>query len=279
MRLAFHPTLVRGPRLGLRERAALAVACGYGALDCGYQELTPENAEALAAAGLTLGLVGGIVGGAPMAPAEEFDRGLEGLAARAQAAAAQGARVTGMVLPNRSALGPRETHALVVERLRRVGGVLGEAGLALAVEFLGVRTLRPELPFPFCQEYAEFLALLEASGCANVGLLLDSYHWHAAGATRAEVAATPPHRILHLHINDCKPLPLGEIQDADRLIPGEGVIDLAGWFGAVAATGFTGCVAPEVLGPRLQGLTTEEAATACRAGALRALEAAGVPVG
>ncbi len=278
MRLAFHPTLVRGPRLGLRERAALATACGYGALDCGHQELTPETAEALARAGLELGMVGGIVGTSPLAAADDFARGLEGLTARAKAAAGLGARVTGVVLPNRSALEPTTARRLVVERLRRIGPELGEAGIALAVEFIGVRTLRPELPHPFCQDYPEFLGLLEDSGCRNVGMLLDSYHWHAAGVTRAQVEATPPHRIVHLHVNDCKPGPLAEIQDADRLIPGEGVIDLPGWFAAVAATGFAGCVAPEVLGPRLQALSSEEAATACRAGMLRAMQAAGVPV-
>ena len=43
-------------------------------------------------------------------------------------------------------------------------------------------------------------------------------------------------------------------------MPGEGIIDLAGWLQAIAATGFDGTIALEVLGPRLADLDPDACA-------------------
>jgi sugar phosphate isomerase/epimerase len=282
--LCFHGTLVRGERLALEERMALARRTGYQAIDFDYREVERvladrpglETAAFWRQSGLQPGMAGGVPLPDPFASDEEFAARLAEVPAKAHAAAAAGARLVGLVLRNRSRLPEAEARVLVRQRLRRIAEVLAPAGLSLAVEFIGVRTLWPDLPYPFAQRYTDVLGLLEETGCANVGLLLDSYHWYGAEATLEDVAATPKERILYLHVNDCKPGPAAAIQDADRLIPGEGVIDLAGWFRAVARTGFDGCVAPEVLGPRLQGMTSEQAATACRDGILAALRRAGL---
>lgn len=280
MQLCFHGTLVRGGRLGLEERAALARRAGYAALDFDHREVEAllrgrPAAEFWADLGLRPGMAGGVPVPDPFSADAAFSHGLAALPARAAAAAATGAFAVGLVLRNRSALPEPEARVLVRERLRRIGEALAPSGLRLAVEFIGVRTLWPDLPHPFAQRYGELLALLEETA-PNVGLLLDSYHWYGAEGTLDEVAATPRERIVYLHVNDCKPGPQAEIQDGDRLLPGEGVIDLAGWFRAVARTGFDGCVAPEVLGPRLQGMTSEEAAAACRQGIVAAMQGAGL---
>lgn len=283
MLLCFHGTLVRGERLSWAERVALARRTGYQAIDFDYRHVEQALAErpGLDAAGFwaEAGLVPGMAGGVGLpglfAPEEEFHRGLSGVAAAAEAAARTGARQVGLVMQNRSRLPEAEARALVVGRLRQLGQALSAAGLRLAVEFIGVRSLWPDLPHPFAQRYEDTLALFEESGCDNVGFLLDSYHWYGAEATLAQVAATPKQRIVYAHVNDSKPGPRVAIQDADRLLPGEGVIDLGGWFRALAMTGFDGCVAPEVLGPRLEGMTSEQAAIACRDGIVAAMRAAG----
>ena len=279
MQLCFHGTLVRGERLGLTERMALATRTGYRAIDFDYREVEKVLAERpglgasgfWAGSGLRPGMAGGVPVPEPFAAEADFAQGLAGIPARAAAAAAVGAAQVGLVLRNRSDLAPAEAWDLVAGRLRRIGEALAPAGLRLAVEFIGVRTLWSNLAHPFAQRYADILALIEQTGCANIGLLLDCYHWYGAEGTLDEVAATPRERIVYLHVNDCKPGPAALIQDGDRLLPGEGVIDLPGWFRAVARTGYDGCVAPEVLGPRLQGMTSEQAAVACRDGIVAAM--------
>ncbi len=282
MHLCFHGTLVRGERLDLESRLRAATTFGYTAVDCTRAELQSLPASAADGLwkelGLVPGLVGGLVNASPFAPEDAFTQGIQGIEARAAAAAEAGATMTGIVLPNRSDLPEPQARALILQRLRRIGQGLAGSGIRLAVEFLGVRTLLPERSHPFLQSYTAVLDLLTETGYDQIGLLLDAYHWYASGTSAAAVAATPAQRLVYLHINDCKPGPLDRIQDADRLIPGEGVIDLPAWLRAVAATGFDGCIAPEVLGPRLQGMTTAEAATACAAGMRAAMHAADIQV-
>ncbi len=46
-------------------------------------------------------------------------------------------------------------------------------------------------------------------------------------------------------------MPPEEVQDNMRLLPGEGVIDLIGFFKALRQIGYAGGVAPETIGPRI----------------------------
>jgi len=287
MRLCFHGTLLRGPdRPSFADRLRLARGFGFSAIEVGYREVEAHlaahpglTAEQLwAEAGITPAMVGGVVTAAPFASDADWEKSLVGLEERARAAAATGAKVTGTWMPNRSAIPTSEARAMIRRRFTQVADALAPAGLSFAVELIGVRTLWRELPHAFIGTYADCLELFEETGRSNIGFLLDCYHTHAAETPLEEIARTPRSRILYLHINDAKPVPPAEVLDADRLIPGEGVIDLAGWFRAVAATGYDGAVAPEVLGPRLKELTTAQAATGCHDGIVAAMRRAGVPV-
>lgn len=277
---------MRGQRLSLMERVELARRTGYRALDFDYREVEEQlrahprqDAAAFwAEVGLEPGMAGGVAIPGPFAAETDFARALADVPAHAAAARRVGARQVGLVLPNRSRLPEAEARALVLQRLRRLGEALAPAGLRLAVEFIGVRTLWPELPHPFLQRYSEVLQLLEDTGHPHVGLLLDSYHCYGAEVPLQEIAQTPAARIVYLHINDAKPGPAAAIQDADRLLPGEGVIDLPGWLRAVAQTGFDGPIAPEVLGPRLQGMSSAQAAEDCYAAVADVMRRAGLRV-
>jgi sugar phosphate isomerase/epimerase len=55
-------------------------------------------------------------------------------------------------------------------------------------------------------------------------------------------------------------MPPAEVQDNMRLLPGEGVIDLVGFFQALRKIGWTGGVACETIGPRLDNIQPEEQA-------------------
>ena len=96
----------------------------------------------------------------------------------------------------------------------------------------------------------ETLALCEASG-PNVGVTLDAWHWHHAGSTVADIRSADASRIVHVHVSDARAMPAEEVRDDMRLLPGEGVIDLVGFFGALKAIGYRGGVAPETIGPRI----------------------------
>ena len=78
----------------------------------------------------------------------------------------------------------------------------------------------------------EMLELAKDCG-PNVGLLLDVCHWHHSGGTTQDIVTAGRERIVHVHFNDAPNLPPDQIRDNQRLLPGEGVINLTGFLQAL----------------------------------------------
>ena len=95
---------------------------------------------------------------------------------------------------------------------------------------------------------------------SNVGLLLDSWHWYHAGATPEDIVAAGKDRIIHVQINDSPKLPPEQIRDSERLLPGEGVIDLQAFLRALRKIGYDDALSPEVFGRGLKEMPMEEGA-------------------
>jgi len=280
IRPTLHGSQLRGAKLSLEEKAALAAAVGYPGLDLTLAEVRAAGGPAavralLARYGVAPATIGGVFTARLTDPAAEFEAALAAVTPNAREAAALGALPTGTVLPGRVDEPREHLWPVVVERLRRLDAALDGTGVRLGVEFIGVRTLRLERPHPFVQSMAEANQLLDEAGVRHVGLTLDSYHWYAAGDTLETIRQTPPERIVILHVNDAKALPRDQLLDQDRLVPGEGVIPLVDWLRAIGDTGFEGFLAMEVLGPRLAGLTPEESARLGLEAMARLLAAAG----
>jgi sugar phosphate isomerase/epimerase len=122
----------------------------------------------------------------------------------------------------------------------------------------------------------EMLALAKECG-PNVGLLLDSWHWHHAGATVADIIAAGRDRIVEVHLNDARSEPPEAVRDNDRIMPGEGVIDLTGFLRALQKIGYTDALSVEVLGRGLRQMPPEEGARLGFETGRKVFEKAGVP--
>ena len=136
---------------------------------------------------------------------------------------------------------------VATKRLRLCAQILKEYGVNLGLEFVGPHHLRTAWKNPFIWDMQETLEWIDVIGEANVGLLLDSYHWYTAGGTIDDLLSLQPSQITHVHLNDAKDVPIEEVLDNDRLFPGEGVIDLGGFLKALNEIGFKGTVAQEIL--------------------------------
>ncbi|WP_409344920.1 sugar phosphate isomerase/epimerase family protein [Paenibacillus sp. MBLB4367] len=111
---------------------------------------------------------------------------------------------------------------------------------------------------PFIWTMGETLDWIAAIGEPNVGLLLDAYHWYTTDGTVEDLLALKPEQIVHVHINDAKPIPVEDVLDNDRLYPGEGAIDLASFLKAISQIGYKGVVAQEFLTRQAPAQTSEE---------------------
>ncbi|OXM82755.1 sugar phosphate isomerase/epimerase family protein [Paenibacillus rigui] len=181
---------------------------------------------------------------------EEFRSGLIRLAQDAEAASALGCTTcTTYVLPSTD---HPSAHfmALATRRLRTCAQILAPYGIRLGLEFVGPHHLRTRWQNPFIWGLQEMADWIEAIGESNVGLLFDSYHWYTNELNVDAILALKPEQIVLVHINDAPDVPVAEVLDNDRLFPGEGVIDLAGFLSALHQIGYKGVIAQEILTPQ-----------------------------
>jgi sugar phosphate isomerase/epimerase len=80
-----------------------------------------------------------------------------------------------------------------------------------------------------------------------VGILLDSFHWYTAEENFEDIERIPPELLFHVHINDAPCVPIVQLEDNNRLYPGEGVINLNQFIHALETKNYRGIVALEVL--------------------------------
>jgi sugar phosphate isomerase/epimerase len=243
-------TSMVGIRATCAETLALAQRHGFGGVDLNLRDVQKEGladlAGRLAAHGLRAGVAGGLLPGRLAVDAAEWDGALATLPSLASQAQAAGFRRTTIVLlPFHETLPFEACLALCVTRLRQVAAVLGDHGLAVGVEYVSQRTRRAGQPHTFVHDLAGTLGMIDAVGAPNVGILLDSFHWHCAGESLEALRALPPGRIVAVHLADAPDRPLAEQVAFERALPGEGVADLRGFCAAVRATGYDGPAACE----------------------------------
>jgi 2-keto-myo-inositol isomerase len=101
--------------------------------------------------------------------------------------------------------------------------------------------------------------------------VIDTCHFFAGGSTLDTIKHVDPNKILILHINDVERRPKETIEDAHRLLPGEGVIPLDDILACLKATGFDGLCSIELFRPEYWERNPAELAAAARAATTRIL--------
>lgn len=151
---------------------------------------------------------------------------------------------------------------LHVDRMRQAAPVLADHGLSLALEYVSPITRRAGHKHPFIFDMKGLHQLCRASGQANVGLLLDSFHWHCAGETLADIDALSAAEVVVVHVNDLLAnRPIVQQVVTERALPCEtGVIDLGGFIGALERLGYDGPITSEPTHPKWRRTDPERAA-------------------
>jgi len=209
-----------------------------------------------------------------------FDQALVQLADDAAFAAAIGCDRLMVVLSPTGPLPKAEWRKVVRDRLAAISQVLQRSKVALGLEFLGVQSFRAGReggppPNPFIWTLPETLELAKDCG-PNIGVILDVWHWHHSGGTTADILNAPKSRIIHVHVSDAKGQPPEDVRDNQRVMPGEGVIDLTGFFQALKKIGYDGGVSPEPLGRVPADMSPEDGARLALDTTRAAMKKAGV---
>ncbi len=180
---------------------------------------------------------------------------------RVEACRRVGAAYLLIVPPRVGGVDAQAALAGVRDGVARIRDAAARHGIGSAFEFLG---------FGDCPIDTPELAGRVVEGLDGVDLVLDSCHWHASGS--GSLDAFPVERLAMVHLNDAPPKPPREVEDADRLLPGDGVIRLPELIAALRARSFDGPWSLETFNPGYWERSPVEIAREGRARLSRLLE-------
>jgi sugar phosphate isomerase/epimerase len=185
---------------------------------------------------------------------------LEKLPRQAKAAQALGVtRTATWVLPGSNDRGWDAHWDFMTERFRPIAKILADHGISIGLEFIGPKTLRDTFKYPFVHSMLAMVSLGRDIG-PNVGLLLDCWHWYTAHNTVADLKRLKAREVVYVHVNDAPAgIETDKQVDNTRALPDEtGVIDIAGFLGALKAIGYDGPVTPEPFKKELKELPSDD---------------------
>ncbi len=231
----------------IREKIEAAARTGYDMVElwCGDVEAFLKEGGTLAAlraqlqhAGLSVPSMIALQGWSDIDP-PAFARYLEGAAARLETAAALGC-------PRIVASPPRGHVDLAVagERYAALLALGRRIGVLPSMEFLG-----------FVEQINNLRTCLEVVARANDPdgtVVLDPFHIFRGGGSFDDVRLVPGHTVGICHFNDAPADKPRESQgDADRVLPGDGVLPLADLVRSLRAIGYHGPISLELFNKAL----------------------------
>jgi 2-keto-myo-inositol isomerase len=151
-----------------------------------------------------------------------------------------------------------------VRALRELAEIAAPYDVQLAFEFLG---------FQWCsvRTLEQCWSVVKETDRPNIGLVIDTCHFYAGGSDLRAIEEVDPLKILIFHINDVEQRPRATIEDAHRLLPGEGVIPLDDILVRLKKIGYDGLCSIELFRPEYWEREPTELASAARSATLKVL--------
>ena len=150
--------------------------------------------------------------------------------------------------------------------LSKTADVIGDiarvfAEVAARVKPLGV-TLCVEFNWsPVVKSMRTACEVARRSGAANVGVIFDPAHYHCTPSKLDQINAENVRFVRHVHVNDMRDKP-GELSNcnSDRVLPGDGCLDVKGLIKALEKHGYKGDFAIELFNEELWATPPAKAA-------------------
>jgi len=235
-----------GHSASFEDSVRLAREYGFGGVDpdLGYakEKGTAVVKELCAKNNLKLGGFGLSVKWRENDSDKDYAESLQNFIADCKLAAELGVtRCNTWVIPCSNKLSYKQYFDLFITRMKPIAQILNGYGQNLGLEFIGPRTLRASQKYGFIYTMDGMRAAACAINTGNVGFLLDCWHWYTAQSTVSDIEQLDAKEVVYVHLNDA---PVGvnvnDQVDNKRELPGTGVIDLKGFFGALKKIGYDG---------------------------------------
>ncbi|TCJ19737.1 sugar phosphate isomerase/epimerase [Rubrobacter taiwanensis] len=143
----------------------------------------------------------------------------------------------------------------VADAVRNLAEATEATGVEIAVEFNWS---------PIIRSLQSAVRVAEMADHPRVGVLFDTAHYHVTPTKLADINEDSVRYIKHVHLNDMPDRPADLThRDFDRVLPGEGVLDLPEIISALERNGYSGFFSIELFNAQLWRLPAKEAAKRC----------------
>jgi 2-keto-myo-inositol isomerase len=155
--------------------------------------------------------------------------------------------------------GPEQVTAASLDPIARALVDLAEAtedtDVDIAVEFNAS---------PVVKSLRSAVRVAEIADHPRIGVLFDTAHYHVTPTKLSDINENSVLWIKHVHLNDMPDIPADlSHRDFDRVLPGEGILDLPGIISALERGGYVGYFAVELFNADLWALPAKETARRC----------------
>lgn len=173
-----------------------------------------------------------------------------------------------VLVPGKLPTGGLSSYEVIEESvgvLRELASIGERHGVGLAFEFLGQKD---------CSVQTLELAdeIVAKVNRRNIGLVIDSFHFYTGGSTIKMIEALDPKRLFIFHIDDAEDLPLDHLTDAQRLLPGLGILPLREIIAAFKQIGYDANASVEIFRPEYWERDPFELAREAKAAVERVLD-------
>jgi sugar phosphate isomerase/epimerase len=140
----------------------------------------------------------------------------------------------------------------LAKRFAEVASAIEKTGVTLCIEFNWS---------PVVKSLRTAAEVARRSGSPRVGVVFDPAHYHCTPSKFDQLNDQNIPFIRHVHVDDMRDKP-GELSNcnADRVLPGEGIMDLRALLGRIEAGGYKGFFSIEMFNEELWSLPAREAA-------------------
>ena len=176
----------------------------------------------------------------------EYKTDLERLPQLIELAAELGCtRATAMIQPADDARPYHENFEFHRRRLAEIAAVLDTKKIRLGLGYLAPLSCKGDRHFQFIRTFDELVLLLRTIGSSNLGVALDTWHWHVGGGTLDTLRALGGEKVVTVSLVDAETEAAVDAPLTARRLPGDGVIDLSAVLTVLAETRYDGPVTPE----------------------------------
>ena len=131
-----------------------------------------------------------------------------------------------------------EDYDRAVDGLREAADIAQGYGVKVALEFIKGSTLVGSV--------STAVHLMGRANHPNVGLLFDTFHYHAGISKAQDIQEIPQGQVAFVHVNDCLDIPRERLTDANRTYLGRGPIPTRALVEALAGRGYDGWLSFEM---------------------------------